>query len=154
MEFLSLSRRRSSARNVPSEERGKRLFSKDKLNTQKIGKRGRCLLYTHRLEIIMDGSVIRKKRSEIKGSRVVEQGWRINDGWIMDGSVIREKRSGIKDQESPRIIGIFCYPICFMPTTLYPLLSHITQHFHVFLISYADILTSYTPIFWPLQRRF
>ena len=39
----------------------------------------------------------------------------------MDGSVIREKisgtkghGSGIKDQESPRIIGIFCYPICFM----------------------------------------
>ena len=31
-------------------------------------------------------------------------------------------------------------------TMLYHLLSHITQHFHAFLISYANILTSYTPL--------
>ena len=29
---------------------------------------------------------------------------------------------------------------------LYHLLSHITQHFHASLISYANILTSYTPL--------
>ena len=31
-------------------------------------------------------------------------------------------------------------------TMLYHLLSHITRHFHAFLISYANILTSYTPL--------
>ena len=31
-------------------------------------------------------------------------------------------------------------------TMLYHLLSHITQHFHSFLISYSKIVTSYTPL--------